>query len=491
MTNSAFDIDPYPGKPKILFIGHPHSTHTHSWIDLLTGSKFNIRLFGVPTGYPPPDWIIRTYVTVQQIPEGLAQERCQCLHPTPEEWARYNLEAHERNERIKLQARQLNKELERRLRDLKKNPVYWLSALTRKGLNHINCVFGVPRLCQEPIEPRAFSQKWTRDPSLLAQIPPIIPPQPKAVSPEAWLAQIIQEWQPDVIHTLGLDHDQGGFFYHSVRKTFGLEKYGKWVLQLRGGSDLTLNRHDPEMSVRISEILKECDQIICDNTQNIVYAEKMGVPRDRFADIVPVPGSGGIDVASLSRSTNVAPSRRERIILWPKAYNCPWSVALPVYASLKSAWESIQPCKIYMLAMTTDARMWFNALPPNIRPHCHVRDRIPRQEVLSLMQQSRVLLAPSLVDGIPNTLYEAMAAGAFPIVSPLETIASVVENERNVLFARNLYPDEIAEALKRAMNDDALVDAAAERNLELVKRIADREIIGPRVVLFYKDLASS
>jgi glycosyltransferase involved in cell wall biosynthesis len=347
----------------------------------------------------------------------------------------------------------------------------------------------MPRLYLELRWPPAFSNDSIKDPSLREEIRPVIPPQPKAASAEAWLARIIQEWQPDVIHTLGLDHDQGGFFYYGVRKTFGLEKYGKWVLQLRGGSDLTLNRHDPEMAVRISEVLKECDRIICDNIQNIVYAEEIGVPRDKFDDIVPIPGTGGIDVEAFSNAWDVAPSRRERIILWPKAFNCPWSVALPVYEALKIAWDRIKPCKIHMLAMTPDARMWFNALPPDIRPHCHARDRIPRQEVLSLMQQSRVLLAPSLVDGIPNSMYEAMAAGAFPIVSPLETIASVVENERNVLFARNLYPNEIADALIRAMNDDALVDGAAQRNLTLVRRIADRSSICLRVRAFYEMLA--
>ena len=89
------------------------------------------------------------------------------------------------------------------------------------------------------------------------------------------------------------------------------------------------------------------------------------------------------------------------------------------------------------------------------------------------------MLAPSLTDGIPNTLYEAMAAGAFPIVSPLDTIQPIVKNERNVLFARNLYPQEIAEALCRAMHDDELVDHAAERNLKLVRKIADRSQFDP------------
>jgi glycosyltransferase involved in cell wall biosynthesis len=81
-----------------------------------------------------------------------------------------------------------------------------------------------------------------------------------------------------------------------------------------------------------------------------------------------------------------------------------------------------------------------------------------------------------------------MACGAFPILSPLDTIRSVVEAEKNVLFARNLFPEEIAAALIDAMQNDRLVDRAAEQNLGLVRRIADRAVIARQVDDFYRSL---
>jgi glycosyltransferase involved in cell wall biosynthesis len=86
-------------------------------------------------------------------------------------------------------------------------------------------------------------------------------------------------------------------------------------------------------------------------------------------------------------------------------------------------------------------------------------------------------------------MYEAMALGVFPIVSPLETIRTVVEAEKNVLFARNLYPHEIADALTRVMTDNVLVDAVVENNLKFVRTIADRAVIVDRVVEYYRMLA--
>jgi hypothetical protein len=56
-------IDPYPGRPKILFVGLAESSHTHSWIELLNQSALNVRLFALPSGLPPKDWKVRTYIT--------------------------------------------------------------------------------------------------------------------------------------------------------------------------------------------------------------------------------------------------------------------------------------------------------------------------------------------------------------------------------------------------------------------------------------------
>src|SRR5436190_24281755 len=62
-VNRHFDSDAFPGRPRILFVGLGENSHTHSWIDLLEGARFNVRLFSMPTGVPPSDWQVKTYVT--------------------------------------------------------------------------------------------------------------------------------------------------------------------------------------------------------------------------------------------------------------------------------------------------------------------------------------------------------------------------------------------------------------------------------------------
>jgi Glycosyl transferases group 1 len=406
--SGSFNSDQFPGRPRILFIGLGENTHTHSWIDLLEDAQFNVRLFSMPSGSPPDNWSVRTYISSYHGP------------------------------RVKTGTR---------------TPLYPANSIRRFVKRQTARAFGMG------------------DVQSLAG---------------RWLAKILQAWRPDIVHTLGIE--QGGEFFLHVRRQFGLEKIGKWVLQTRGGSDLALTHLNPERRKQLVDILGSCDQLISDNEQNFVIARELGVRPEQLAPIAPVPGTGGIDVESLRKKWQ-GPTSTRRSIVWPKAYDSAWGKMLPTFEALKMVWDRIQPCEIHMLSMNAESNMWYWSLPEPIRRSCRPRERVARAEVLELLPGARVMLAPTLIDGIPNSLYEAMACGAFPILSPIETVLPVVKHEENVLFARNLYPNEIAEALERAMTNDSLVDAAAQKNFELVRRIASRDLIRPRVIEFYESLS--
>jgi glycosyltransferase involved in cell wall biosynthesis len=304
---------------------------------------------------------------------------------------------------------------------------------------------------------------------------------------EKWLAKVINTWKPDIIHTLGLE---SGELFLRTRENFTVSHDPFWVLQLRGGSDLTLAYKDPSQIPRLTKSLQACGQIISDNTANYDYLQALGISSEKIASIAPVPGTGGIDLENMDTHHHDNPSLK-RMILWPKAYTTVWANGRSTFEALKLAWHKIQPCTIYSLWTDENIQMWYWTLPEDMRNSWKLLGHIPREEALDLMSEARVLLAPSLVDGVPNVLYEAMATKTFPIVSPLPSITPVVENETNVLFARNLYPEEIAKAIVRAMNDDELIDTAAENNLELVKKIANRAIIKPKVIDYYHSLLRS
>lgn len=309
-------------------------------------------------------------------------------------------------------------------------------------------------------------------------------PELHAAGARRWLARIIRRWRPNIVHTFGLT--EGGAFLDAAAGLLAPGELGRWVAQLRGGSDLALNHADPVAGPRLAGIAAKADAIVTDNRLNFQYLEKLGthIPEDRR---LVVPGTGGIDVDKIASRWKRMP-RERRLILWPKAYESPWSKALPVLEALRSAWDRLGDCRVKVLAVDSEIPKWINLLPRSMADAFEVHQRIGQDQVIEMMLDARVMLAPSLIDGTPNTMWEAMACGALPIVSPLPTITPLVEDEANVLFARNLYPDEIAAKLVRAMSDDVLVERIAAGNLDLVRRLAGRAEIGPKLVAFYRSL---
>ncbi len=416
--NPSFERDPYPGRPKILFIGWGESSHTHAWIDLLQDAPFNVRLFALPADPSgiPADWPVRTYV----------------VYP---------------------------------FRDL---------ALAHSYNPMTRCL----------LYPADFMSLRSRALRRVGQTLHLSPPTP---TPEELLARIIQEWQPDIIHTLGAD--KAGYFYHQVRERFNLRR-GTWVMQFRGGPELALHRHLPQHRPLLEALVRNCDQVIADNPQNYQLALELGLAPEKRSELGIMPGTGGIDIDGLRSRWTQLPSQRERIILWPKAYEHIQTKALPILEALKLAWDQIKPCQIVMLTVVQDEiRIAHQLLPAEIRDSCILYDRLPRRQVFDWMLRARVMLAPSLFDGVPNSLYEAMACGAAPLVSPIETLTPLFQPRQHVIYARNLYPDELAGALVQAMTDDGLVDQIATTNVDYVRQLADRKVIRQRMMAYYERLA--
>ncbi len=301
-----------------------------------------------------------------------------------------------------------------------------------------------------------------------------------------WLKRIIKKWQPNIVHTLGLEPATINFLI--IHKKIKNSCKYKWIVTIRGGSDLELERFDLQKQPIFRQIFTNCDSVFADNKITYSYAYELGLDKNKKPPLEFTPGTGGMDIEKLSKLRKIKTSKL-RIILWPKACEGIYSKGLPVLEAIKMVWTKIKPCQIIMTAVTPDFQLWLAALPLEIRKNIKIYDRIPRANLLKLMAKARVVLLPSLIDGIPNSLYEAMACKTFPIVSPLETIQTVVTKE-NVLFARNLYPNEIASVLEKVMTDDVLVDKVVINNLSLVKKVADKKKIGQKVNDYYREITN-
>lgn len=92
-------------------------------------------------------------------------------------------------------------------------------------------------------------------------------------------------------------------------------------------------------------------------------------------------------------------------------------------------------------------------------------------------------------DGISTTLLEAMLVGTFPIQSSTACADEWIEHGRSGFIVSPHDTSEVAEALLRAVNEDRLVDEAAEINLRTVRSRWSAEVNGGTAWNLY-DLAS-
>jgi glycosyltransferase involved in cell wall biosynthesis len=87
-------------------------------------------------------------------------------------------------------------------------------------------------------------------------------------------------------------------------------------------------------------------------------------------------------------------------------------------------------------------------------------------------------------------MLEAMVMGALPIQSDTISTAEWINHGENGLLVPPEEPEAIADAIRRAVSDDDLVNRAAELNFEVAQKRLDQEVIRPQVIQLYEKVAA-
>ncbi len=85
-----------------------------------------------------------------------------------------------------------------------------------------------------------------------------------------------------------------------------------------------------------------------------------------------------------------------------------------------------------------------------------VRDAVPHERIPSILSRAEVFVLPSLSEGMPRALLEAMAAGKAVVASSLPGVREVVINGKNGLLVPPGDPLRLAEALSILLRDSNL-----------------------------------
>lgn len=100
---------------------------------------------------------------------------------------------------------------------------------------------------------------------------------------------------------------------------------------------------------------------------------------------------------------------------------------------------------------------------------------MPREDLIDLYPTASVFAAPCIIgndgnrDGLPTVLIEAMAMGVPVVSTPVTGIPEIVRDEQTGLIVPESSPDELAEAIKRLINDRESAEEMATAGRKLIE----------------------
>lgn len=298
-----------------------------------------------------------------------------------------------------------------------------------------------------------------------------------------WLRWIILTWKPDIVHSLSLD--MGAKLTWWALRGLPKARWPWWVVS-SWGSDINLGIDDPNSRGYIELVLRNCHGFIADCQRDIRHALAAGLMPGKVAPEEVVPATGGLNLDDIPRPQSGYQNRN--LILVPKAYEGHVNKTLPILEALRLAGDALVGYEVHLLMCSWDVQMWLRKMPESLQQRCHCHATLPHSEFMAMLRRARVMIATSLSDGTPIVMLEAMAVGALPLMSPLESIREWIHDGTNGLLAHALLPDQIAAALRRALMDDELCDRAALINREMVTERANRARVRSQVLDYYRNV---
>jgi glycosyltransferase involved in cell wall biosynthesis len=298
------------------------------------------------------------------------------------------------------------------------------------------------------------------------------------------IAYAIRRLRPDIIHSMIV---QFGGYLALAAKDLLKAKFPLWLLS-NWGSDIYLYRKLPEHESRILEILAQIDGYHSECERDLRIARRMGFRGFAFPCI---PASGGSDFSKfppLSRFER--PSRRREIVL--KGYHGWSGRALHILAAIHMAADSLRGFKIRLTLGEEAVNSTVNAIAETDGLDIVSEVYLDRHEdVLTRLGQARVVVGMGISDGISTTLLEAMAVGTFPIQGCNSCGNEWIESGRTGFLVSPHDVAGLARAIRRAVEDDNMVDQAAPRNRETVMQRWNATTNGEIAVRSYNALLES
>ena len=114
--------------------------------------------------------------------------------------------------------------------------------------------------------------------------------------------------------------------------------------------------------------------------------------------------------------------------------------------------------------------------------------KLSRKAIPHHLSSSDIYISTSLSDGCSVSLLEAMSCGVFPVVSDIPANKEWIDEGKTGMLFSLANPVDLAEKILAAANDQRLMNAAKEKNFEVIKSRGDVRCIVTKLMRHYKQL---
>jgi glycosyltransferase involved in cell wall biosynthesis len=277
--------------------------------------------------------------------------------------------------------------------------------------------------------------------------------------------KLVKEIRPDLVHALRIPFE--GMLASATPKGIPL------VISI-WGNDLTLHARSTKLIARLTgQTLRRADALIADTARDIHLGTELGFSSDR--PTLVVPGAGGIHLEEIDAASRSAKLPEElpdvQIVVNPRGQR-PGSLRQDVFFQSIPHVLEIFPKTFFIcppLAGDKESEHWVETL--GIGSNTRLWPHLDRAQMWALLIKADVFVSPSIHDGTPNSLLEAMACGCFPVVGNIESMREWISPGVSGLLVDATSPRAMANGIITALENSSLRSIA---KIENARTIAER-----------------
>lgn len=229
--------------------------------------------------------------------------------------------------------------------------------------------------------------------------------------------------------------------------------------------------------------LRRADHVFCLNEADRRYlGDRLGVPAERTTRIVP----GADPVFAAAGSARRYDSCRRIVFAGSWRKNKGIEDLVPAIQALARRFDDLE---LWIVGSGSPEAAVLRAFQPDLYDRVRCLPSVSQDEMAAVLAGSDVFLLPSLFEGTPLTLIEAMASGLPVVTTATCGMADVVRDGENGLLVPVRAPDRIVAAVERLRADAALRSRIGTRARDDARSLYTWERAAEPVLRAYERLA--